>query len=108
MFRRLQTIGLLAAALALGGTWAEAQTRGVGPERALAGVIVRIDRGARVIIVRDLATNREVTVRVPEGRRIRLRQGSAPSYRTGAVLIEHAMTGMQVDLTVQDVEASAP
>lgn len=65
--------------------------------RVISGSIVNIDRDARTIIVRDANTNREVSVRVPEGVQLRTN-----NYSGASVSFELLLKGMTVrDLTVE-------
>jgi hypothetical protein len=64
---------------------------GAAKQRLVSGSIVRIDRDARTMVVRDSATNREVVVRVPAGACVKT------SYLSGApVSFELLLRGMSV------------
>ena len=65
--------------------------------RYLSGSIVRIDRGARTITVREQSTNQEFQVKVPDGSILRTNQAGLP-----ATSFEQLLVGMFVrDVRVQ-------
>lgn len=59
--------------------------------RVINGNIVSIDRDARTMVVRDAATNREVSVRVPEGAQVKTN-----NYSGASVSFELLLRGMSV------------
>lgn len=86
----------LVAVLAAGSSNVFAKSDTSKP-RVISGSIVSIDRDARTILVRDANTNREVSVRVPEGVQLRTN-----NYSGASVSFELLLKGMTVrDLTVE-------
>lgn len=68
-----------------------------GRERAISGAIVRIDRSARTVTIREQGTNQEVQVKVPAGSVLRTNQVGLPA--TG---FERLFVGIYVrDVRVQ-------
>ena len=84
----------LLAALAGGGGGASAKSS--SKPRALNGVVQSIDLRARTIQVREQATGRVVTARVPEGSLLRTSITTQP-----LVQIERLIPGMLVSVVVQ-------
>ncbi|HYY98058.1 MAG TPA: hypothetical protein VE642_05670 [Pyrinomonadaceae bacterium] len=93
-----KTLGLaLVALVALGGVNASAKQAGAARQQVLSGVVVSIDLGARTLIVREEATGRTVSVRVPEGKNLRTNLATSPSLP-----IERLLPGMVIrDMVVQ-------
>lgn len=86
----------LVAVLAAGSSNVFAKSDAPKP-RVISGNIVSIDRDARTMIVRDAATNREVSVRVPAGSQVKTN-----NYSGASVSFELLLRGMSVrELTVE-------
>ena len=87
----------LVAVLAAGSSNVFAKSDTGRQQRVISGSIVSIDRGARTMVVRDYATNREVIVRAPAGAQVKTRHLSG-----AAVSFELLLPGMFVrELTVE-------
>ena len=93
-----KTLGLaLVAFVAFGAVNASAKQAGAARQQVLRGVVVSIDLGARTLIVREEATGRAVSVRVPEGKNLRTNLATSPSLP-----IERLLPGMVIrDMVVQ-------
>jgi hypothetical protein len=91
-----KTLGLaLLALVAFGGVNASAKQ--TARQQVLSGVVVSIDLGARTIQVREQATGRTLSVRVPEGKTMRTNLATSPSLP-----IERLLPGMVIrDIVVQ-------
>ena len=86
----------LVAVLAAGSSNVFAKSDTSKP-RVISGSIVSLDRGARTMIVRDSATNREVLVRVPKGMLVKTN-----TFSGAPVAFELLLQGLNVrDLTVE-------
>lgn len=86
----------LVAVLAAGSSNVFAKSDASKP-RVISGSIVSLDRGARTMIVRDSATNREVLVRVPKGTQVKTN-----TFSGAPVAFELLLEGINVrDLTVE-------
>jgi hypothetical protein len=91
-----KTLGLaLLALVAFGGVNASAKQ--TARQQVLSGVVLSIDLGARTIQVREQATGRTLSVRVPEGKTMRTNLATSPSLP-----IERLLPGMVIrDIVVQ-------
>ena len=89
------TLGSGEAAFAKG----PGETTGRAAERRLSGVIVEVNRQERLIIVKDAESGENVSVYVPKGQVIQLRESGNVFLRRNYT-IELAMKGMIVDLRV--------
>jgi len=86
----------LVAVLAAGSSNVFAKSDATKP-RVISGQIVSIDLGARTMIVRDSATNREIFVRVPAGVSVKTN-----NYSGANVSFELLLKGMTVrELSVE-------
>jgi predicted lipoprotein len=86
----------IVAVLAAGSSSVFAKSE-TSKERNISGSIVRIDRGARTITVREQGTNQEIQVKVPAGSVLRTNQVGLPA--TG---FEQLLVGMFIrDVRVQ-------
>ena len=98
MKRLNKLVAVLCVVAALAACSSEAFAKsGDAKKRLVSGSIVRVDRDARAIVVRDSATNREVVVRVPSGASIKT------GYLSGSLVsFELLLRGMSVrDLAVE-------
>jgi hypothetical protein len=94
--RKIQRTALgLALLAALAGGVADASAKG-GKQRALSGVVQRIDLRARTVEVREQETGRVVTVRVPEGALLRTNSTNQPLMQ-----LERLILGMKLSAVVE-------
>ena len=63
--------------------------------RTLNGIVIKVDRAARTLLVREISTQQVYTVQVPEGRTVRTKHQSA-----ARASIEQIMLGMIIDTQV--------
>ncbi|HEX8335616.1 MAG TPA: hypothetical protein VF621_02750 [Pyrinomonadaceae bacterium] len=95
--RKIQRTALgLALLAALAGGVADASAKGGGKQRALSGVVQRIDLRARTVEVREQETGRVVTVRVPEGALLRTNSTNQPLMQ-----LERLILGMKLSAVVE-------
>jgi hypothetical protein len=80
---------------------------GTSETARLNGVIVDVDRDARTITVRSAGDARLTTVRVPEGRSLRLSRTGNFTSAPAAVRFEHAQRGLHVSLSVKSTDTLA-
>ncbi len=80
----------LASVLVAGSSSAFAKSDS-SKHRVINGSIVSLDRGSRVMVVRDAATNRAIIVQVPAGARIKTTTNSGSSLS-----FEQLLAGMVV------------
>ena len=95
--KKIQRVALglaLLATLVAGGVSASAKSS--NKQRALSGTVQSIDLRARTIEVREQATGRVVTVRVPDGALLRTSITNQPLVR-----IEWLIPGMLVSAVVE-------
>lgn len=87
----------LVAILAAGSSNVFAKSDTGRQQRVISGNIVSIDREARTMVIRDYATNQDVTVRAPEGTQVKtMNLAGAP------ISFELLLKGMVVrNLTVE-------
>jgi predicted lipoprotein len=93
--KAIMSFGIVAVIVAgSAGVFAKSETERA---RVISGSIVRIDRNARTITVREQSTNQEIQVRVPEGSVLRTNQ-----VGLNATHFERLLVGMYVrDVRVQ-------
>lgn len=91
-----KTLGLaLLALVAFGGVSASAKQ--TAREQVLSGLVTSVDINTRTIIVREQATGRMISVRVPAGKNLRTNLSTSPSLP-----IERLLPGMVIrDIVVQ-------
>jgi hypothetical protein len=100
MSRRLQTLPIIALILLLGCTqisFARGKAKDNLEERLLTGLIVKLDRKARTMVVEDGKTGKTVTYRVPAKQLIYIRNFSGFA---SAVPFERVMRGMTLNMRV--------
>ncbi|MDQ3743147.1 MAG: hypothetical protein M3444_02075 [Acidobacteriota bacterium] len=90
------TAGLaLFALLAFGGINAAAKGSAQG-QRAISGVVTRVDLRARTVELREKESGRTINVQIPEGMTVKTNLSMTP-----ALAIERLLPGMYITATVQ-------
>lgn len=90
------TVGLaLFALLAFGGISAAAKGSAAG-QRAISGIVTRIDLRTRTAEVREQSSGRTIAVQVPEGMTVKANLTMAP-----ALTLERLLPGMSITAIVQ-------
>jgi len=93
---RQTTIGLaLFALLAFGGISAAAKGSAQG-QRAVGGVVTRVDLRARTVELRERESGRTINVQVPEGMTVKTNLSMSP-----ALAIERLLPGMYITAIVR-------
>lgn len=95
LHKAIMSFGIVAVLVA--GSSSVFAKSGTSKERAISGAVVRIDRGNRIITVRERDTNQEINVKVPVGSVLRTNHVGLP-----ATSFEQVLVGMYVrDVRVQ-------
>jgi len=94
---RQTTLGLaLFTLLAFGAAGAAAKTGSAERQRAISGVVTRVDLRARTVEVREEGSRRTISVQIPEGMTVKTNLTMAP-----ALTIERLLPGMFITAVVQ-------
>jgi hypothetical protein len=93
--RRMTTGLALCALLAVGGASAAAKS-GAAKQRAITGVVTRVDLRARTIEVREDGSGRAVSLYVPEGETVKTNLSMSPRLP-----IERLLPGIYIKAGVQ-------